>query len=104
MHVAPLGLVVVLGIHLNTCVVEPPSACLPACLLPLLQLPYTTIEVNPLTKGELRWSTYRKVPVVKLEDEVLVDSSAIISRLAAELRAAGGAASKSTSSSSSKGW
>jgi microsomal prostaglandin-E synthase 2 len=68
-------------------------------LLPVFffaQLPYSTVEVNPLTKGELRWSSYRKVPVVQMGDEVLVDSSAIISRLAAELQ-------PSSSSSSSKG-
>ncbi len=53
------------------------------------QLPYTVIEVNPLTKGELRWSSsYKKVPVVKLDDEVVVDSSAIMSRLATDVAAA----------------
>lgn len=50
-------------------------------------MPYSTVEVNPITKGELSWSTYRKVPVVKLDDEVVADSSAIISRLQAELDA-----------------
>jgi hypothetical protein len=25
------------------------------------QMPYYTIEVNPLTKGELSWSSYKKV-------------------------------------------
>jgi microsomal prostaglandin-E synthase 2 len=67
------------------------------CVVFLPQLPYSTVEVNPLTKGELRWSSYRKVPVVQMGEEVLVDSSAIISRLAAELQAG------SRSSSSSKG-
>lgn len=57
------------------------------------QLPYRVVEVNPLTKGELKWSSYRKVPVLTLGEseackgEVLVDSSAIMSRLAAELAA-----------------
>ncbi len=60
----------------------PPLAC--TC-----QLPYTVIEVNPLTKGELSWSSYKKVPVVKLDEEVVVDSSAIMSRLAVDLAAAG---------------
>lgn len=55
-----------------------------------MQIPYHAIEVNPLTKSELKWSKeYRKVPVVKLDDEVVVDSSAIISRLAAEIEAKG---------------
>jgi hypothetical protein len=26
-----------------------------------MQMPYYTIEVNPLTKGELSWSSYKKV-------------------------------------------
>jgi microsomal prostaglandin-E synthase 2 len=67
----------------------------------VLQLPYSTIEVNPLTKGELRWSSYRKVPVVQMGEEVLVDSSAIISRLAAELQPG---SSSSSSSKGGKGW
>jgi len=25
------------------------------------QLPYEVVEVNPLTKSELKWSTYKKV-------------------------------------------
>ena len=55
----------------------------------VLQIPYRTVEVSPLTKKELKWSVYRKVPVAVLPDtdEVLTDSSAIISRLAAELEA-----------------
>ncbi len=53
-----------------------------------LQLPYHVVEVNPLTKGELSWSTYRKVPILKWDDasgHVERDSSVIISKLAAEL-------------------
>lgn len=60
----------------------------------LLQMPYSTVEVNPITKGELSWSSYRKVPVVQLDDLVVADSSAIISRLQAELDAAQPAAAK----------
>lgn len=56
-----------------------------------LQLPYKTVEVNPMTKAELKWSTYRKVPVIQMDGgaRVAVDSSAIMSELAAELEAAG---------------
>lgn len=57
-------------------------------------MPYRTVEVNPITKGELSWSSYRKVPVVKLDEEVVADSSAIISRLQAELDAAQAGGSK----------
>ncbi len=52
------------------------------------KLPYRVVEVNPLTKSELKWSQYKKVPVIVLDDkEQINDSSAIISRLAAELAA-----------------
>eukprot|EP00983_Pelagomonas_calceolata_P105557 1159143-Pelagomonas_calceolata.AAC.2 len=75
---------------------------------PCLQLPYEVIEVNPLTKSELKWSNYKKVrvleinstglvhycpaatwvPVVKMDGSVVVDSTVIMSRLAAEYEAA----------------
>lgn len=42
------------------------------------------MEVSPLTKSELKWGHFRKVPVAVLDGEPLGDSSAIISRLAAE--------------------
>jgi glutathione S-transferase len=54
----------------------------------LPQIPYQVIEVNPLTKAELKWSDYKKVPVIKMDGEVLKDSNVIISRLAAEVEAA----------------
>jgi microsomal prostaglandin-E synthase 2 len=72
---------------------------IPCCHCALLQMPYSTVEVNPITKGELSWSSYRKVPVVKLDGEVVADSSAIISRLQAELDAA-----QQGSSSGKGGW
>ena len=44
--------------------------------------------MNPLTKAELKWSEYKKVPVIVLDgSEQVNDSSLIISRLAAELLA-----------------
>jgi len=49
-----------------------------ACL-DYLKVPYETVEVNPLTKGELKFSKdYKKVPLAKFGDEVLGDSSVII--------------------------
>ncbi|KXZ47817.1 hypothetical protein GPECTOR_32g429 [Gonium pectorale] len=65
-----------------------PYCCKVRALLDYYKLPYTSIEVNPLTKGELSWSSYKKVPVVKLDDEVVADSSAIMSRLAVDVAAA----------------
>lgn len=71
-----------------------PYCCKVKAVLDLHKIPYKVVEVNPLTKAELSWSTYKKVPVVKLGEEVLVDSSAIISRLAAEVEGVGGAVEK----------
>ena len=53
----------------------------------MTQIPYRTVEVSPLTKEQLKWSDYRKVPVALLDGEQVVDSTAIITRLAAELAA-----------------
>lgn len=68
-----------------------PFCCKVKALLDYYDLPYETVEVNPLTKAELKWSTYRKVPVARMDGgaRVAVDSSAIMSELAAELEAAG---------------
>ena len=49
------------------------------------QIPYRTVEVSPLTKKQLKWSDYRKVPVALLDGEPVTDSTAIITRLAAEV-------------------
>jgi len=39
------------------------------CLLRLLQIPYRCVEVNPLTKAELKWSEYKKVPVILIDGQ-----------------------------------
>uniref|UniRef100_A0A7S2S1S0 GST N-terminal domain-containing protein n=1 Tax=Rhizochromulina marina TaxID=1034831 RepID=A0A7S2S1S0_9STRA len=42
-------------------------------------LPFRVVEVNPLTKAELAWSTeYKKVPVAKFADGLVVPDSARI--------------------------
>jgi hypothetical protein len=69
--------------------VVPPRVLLPLPSPP--QLPYKVVEVNPLMKGELKWSSYKKVPVLQFGEEVLVGSSAIMSRVAAEAEAAAAA-------------
>ena len=53
-----------------------------------MQIPYRTVEVSPLTKKQLKWADYKKVPVAVLDGEAYGDSTAIITRLAAELKAA----------------
>eukprot|EP01039_Chlorochromonas_danica_P001588 gene1588-1734_t len=49
--------------------------------LDYLQIPYETVEVNPLTKAELSFSEYKKVPIAKIDDAVLNGSDVIISRI-----------------------
>jgi microsomal prostaglandin-E synthase 2 len=34
-----------------------------------MQIPYRCVEVNPLTKAELKFSEYRKVPVILIDGE-----------------------------------
>ncbi|KAL5229278.1 hypothetical protein ABZP36_017543 [Zizania latifolia] len=44
-------------------------------------IPYKVVEVNPLTKKEIKWSEYKKVPILTVDGEQLVDSSDIINVL-----------------------
>ncbi|KAG7376750.1 Prostaglandin E synthase 2 [Phytophthora pseudosyringae] len=59
-----------------------PYCCKVKAVLDYLKIPYEVVEVNPLSKKETKaFTDYRKVPVARIDDEVVVDSSAIISRL-----------------------
>lgn len=42
---------------------------------------YKIVEVNPISKKEIKWSDYKKVPILMVDGEVMVDSSAIIDKL-----------------------
>jgi len=53
--------------------------------LDLHKVPYTIVEVNPLFKNELKFSEYKKVPVVMVGDEQLNDSSNIMRTLLGRL-------------------
>ncbi|KAK3145190.1 hypothetical protein QOZ80_4AG0325150 [Eleusine coracana subsp. coracana] len=44
-------------------------------------IPYKVVEVNPLSKKEIKWSDYKKVPILTIDGEQLVDSSEIINIL-----------------------
>ncbi|KAL6839804.1 hypothetical protein ACP4OV_030492 [Aristida adscensionis] len=44
-------------------------------------IPYKVVEVNPLSKKEIKWSDYKKVPILTVDGEQLVDSSDIINIL-----------------------
>ncbi|XP_024990332.1 prostaglandin E synthase 2-like isoform X3 [Cynara cardunculus var. scolymus] len=44
-------------------------------------VPYKVVEVNPLSKKEIKWSDYKKVPILIVDGEPLQDSSAIIDQM-----------------------
>ncbi|XP_057459993.1 uncharacterized protein LOC130750411 [Actinidia eriantha] len=44
-------------------------------------IPYKVVEVNPISKKEIKWSDYKKVPIVMVDGDQLVDSSDIIDKL-----------------------
>ncbi|XP_055080093.1 prostaglandin E synthase 2 [Periophthalmus magnuspinnatus] len=49
-------------------------------------LPYEIVEVNPVMRKEIKWSTYRKVPILMVNEDVqLNDSSVIISSIKTHL-------------------
>ncbi|XP_034086022.1 prostaglandin E synthase 2 [Gymnodraco acuticeps] len=49
-------------------------------------LPYEIVEVNPVMRKEIKWSDYRKVPILMVDGEVqLNDSTVIISSLRTHL-------------------
>ncbi|XP_076888343.1 uncharacterized protein LOC143538744 [Bidens hawaiensis] len=48
-------------------------------------VPYKVVEVNPLSKKEIKWSDYKKVPILVVDGEPLQDSSAIIDQLRTKL-------------------
>lgn len=36
---------------------------------------YKVVEVNPINKKEIKWSEYKKVPILTVDGEQMVDSS-----------------------------
>lgn len=38
-------------------------------------IPYKIVEVNPLSKKEIKWSDYKKVPILVVDGQQMVDSS-----------------------------
>ncbi|KAE9609442.1 hypothetical protein Lal_00020394 [Lupinus albus] len=49
-------------------------------------LPYRVVEVNPMNKKEIKWSDYKKVPILTVDGEQMVDSSDIINKLVIKIR------------------
>ncbi|KAL2346232.1 hypothetical protein Fmac_000232 [Flemingia macrophylla] len=44
-------------------------------------IPFKVVEVNPINKKEIKWSDYKKVPILTVDGEKMVDSSDIIDKL-----------------------
>lgn len=38
-------------------------------------LPYEIVEVNPVMRKEIKWSTYRKVPILMVNENVVSDNA-----------------------------
>jgi len=38
-------------------------------------IPYKIVEVNPINKKEIKWSDYRKVPILMVDGEQMVNPS-----------------------------
>ncbi|KAI3930782.1 hypothetical protein MKX01_037228 [Papaver californicum] len=64
---------------------EPYEAC-PFCnkikaFLDYYDVPYKVVEVNPISKKEIKWSEYKKVPILVVDGQQMVDWSEIIDTL-----------------------
>ncbi|KAL2522312.1 Glutathione S-transferase family protein [Forsythia ovata] len=55
-------------------------------VLDYYDIPYKVVEVNPISKKEIKWSDYKKVPILMVDGEQMVDSSVIIDKLAQKIR------------------
>lgn len=42
-------------------------------------LPYEIVEVNPVMRQEIKWSTYRKVPILMVNEDVVSDNTIMAS-------------------------
>lgn len=52
-----------------------------AAFLDYYDIPFKVVEVNPINKKEIKWSDYKKVPILTVDGQQLVDSSDIIDKL-----------------------
>ncbi|XP_020245718.1 prostaglandin E synthase 2-like isoform X1 [Asparagus officinalis] len=51
-------------------------------------IPYKIVEVNPLSKKEIKWSDYQKVPILVVDGQQMIDSSDIIEKLSNQIQPA----------------
>ena len=65
-----------------------PFCCKVRAYLNYNRIPYDIVEVNSVMRTETKWSTYKKVPIIVIENEQiqLNDSSVIISTIESYLR------------------
>lgn len=52
-----------------------------SAFLDYYDVPYKVVEVNPFSKKEIKWSEYKKVPILMVDGEPLVDSSGMFFEL-----------------------
>ncbi|KAJ9542411.1 hypothetical protein OSB04_028917 [Centaurea solstitialis] len=52
-----------------------------SAFLEYYDIPYKIVEVNPMNKKEIKWSDYRKVPILMVDGEQMVNSSDIIDKM-----------------------
>ncbi|KAL3536888.1 hypothetical protein ACH5RR_000254 [Cinchona calisaya] len=67
-------------------------------------IPYKIVEVNPISKKEIKWSDYKKVPILMVDGEQMVDSSAIIDKLSERTRSKVPVKSSSEGDDEEKKW
>lgn len=46
-----------------------------SAFLDYYDVPYQIVEVNPLSRKEIKWSDYKKVPILVVDGEQMNDSS-----------------------------
>ncbi|KAL0583050.1 hypothetical protein ABG067_007016 [Albugo candida] len=64
-----------------------PYCCKVRAILDYYKVPYEIVEVNPVTKKELKdITTYRKVPVCQIEGDIVTGSSVIVNQIASRVR------------------
>uniref|UniRef100_A0A803LIY4 GST N-terminal domain-containing protein n=1 Tax=Chenopodium quinoa TaxID=63459 RepID=A0A803LIY4_CHEQI len=66
-------------------------------------IPYKVVEVNPIGKKEIKWSDYKKVPILTVDGEQMIESSEIIQSLYKKIHPEGSTGS-STSTEEEKKW
>lgn len=58
-----------------------PFCCKVRAFLDKNKIPYRMVEVHPISKSEIKWSQYKKVPIIIVNGVQINDSSIIISSL-----------------------